>query len=102
MRYAAVYQALVLVLFGIILYAFLNARREDCGEIPRAADNPADCSRRLSHCPARRRSPRAHSATTFSPRADGHLPAPFVPDGPGHDRYPSGRHARAEYGPQGT
>jgi APA family basic amino acid/polyamine antiporter len=32
--FASVYQALVLVLAGIILYAFLNARRERVGQIP--------------------------------------------------------------------
>ena len=39
--YQAVYQALVAVLLGIVLYAFLNARREDRGTIPVPADNPA-------------------------------------------------------------
>jgi basic amino acid/polyamine antiporter, APA family len=42
--YQAVYQALVAVLLGIILYAFLNARREDRGAIPVPVDNPADVS----------------------------------------------------------
>ena len=32
--YQAVYQALVVVLAGIVLYAFLNARRERSGQIP--------------------------------------------------------------------
>ena len=40
--YPAVYQALILVLAGIILYAFLNARRERLGQIPEPADNPPD------------------------------------------------------------
>jgi APA family basic amino acid/polyamine antiporter len=40
--YQAVYQALVVVLIGIILYAFLNARREDAGQIPDPVDNPPD------------------------------------------------------------
>jgi hypothetical protein len=39
--YQAVYQALILVLAGIILYAFLNARRERLGQIPEPADNPS-------------------------------------------------------------
>jgi hypothetical protein len=33
---------LILVLAGIILYAFLNARREPLGQIPEPADNPPD------------------------------------------------------------
>ena len=40
--YQAVYQALILVLVGIVLYAFLNARRERFGQIPEPADNPPD------------------------------------------------------------
>ena len=40
--YQAVYQALVVVLAGVILYAFLNARREDSGQIPDPVDNPPD------------------------------------------------------------
>ena len=39
--YSAVYQALVLVLAGLVLYAFLNARREGLGEAPEPADLPA-------------------------------------------------------------
>ena len=38
--YQAVYPALILVLAGIVLYAFLNARREHLGQIPEPADNP--------------------------------------------------------------
>ena len=40
--YQAVYQALILVLAGLVLYAFLNARRERLGQIPEPADNPPD------------------------------------------------------------
>ena len=40
--YSAVYGALVVVLAGVILYAFLNARREDSGQIPDPVDNPPD------------------------------------------------------------
>ncbi len=40
--YSAVYSALVIILAGIILYAFLNARREDRGQIPDPVDNPPD------------------------------------------------------------
>ncbi len=36
--YAAVYQALVIVLAGVILYAFLKARRERLGQAPEPAD----------------------------------------------------------------
>jgi APA family basic amino acid/polyamine antiporter len=40
--YQAVYQALLVVLAGIILYAFLTAHREDAGQIPDPVDNPPD------------------------------------------------------------
>ena len=40
--YSAVYEALVVVLAGIILYAWLNAHREDRGQIPNPVDNPPD------------------------------------------------------------
>ena len=40
--YQAVYSALVVVLAGVILYAFLNARREDAGQVPDPVDNPPD------------------------------------------------------------
>jgi basic amino acid/polyamine antiporter, APA family len=41
--YQAIYQTLVVVLAGIVLYAFLNARRESLGQIPDPVDNrPAD------------------------------------------------------------
>ena len=33
---------MVVVLIGIIIYAFLNARREDSGQIPDPVDNPPD------------------------------------------------------------
>ena len=39
--YSAVYQALVLVLAGVVLYTLLNARRERLGEAPEPADLPA-------------------------------------------------------------
>jgi len=37
--YAAVYQAMVIVLAGIILYAFLKARRERLGQVEEPAGN---------------------------------------------------------------
>jgi APA family basic amino acid/polyamine antiporter len=37
--YQVVYQALVVLLVGLILYAFLNARREDLGETGEPVDN---------------------------------------------------------------
>jgi len=40
--YQAVYQAVAVVLTGIVLYAFLNARRERSGQIPEPVDNPPD------------------------------------------------------------
>jgi basic amino acid/polyamine antiporter, APA family len=39
--YSAVYQAMVVVLAGIILYAFIRARRERLGQIPAPADPAA-------------------------------------------------------------
>jgi APA family basic amino acid/polyamine antiporter len=38
--YAAVYQALVVVLAGVIVYAFLKAQRERAGQVAAPADNP--------------------------------------------------------------
>ena len=38
--YQSVYQALILVLAGVVLYAFLKARREDTGQVPAPRDNP--------------------------------------------------------------
>jgi len=38
--YQAIYQALVAVLAGIVIYAFLTARRENRGQIPDPVDNP--------------------------------------------------------------
>jgi basic amino acid/polyamine antiporter, APA family len=38
--YQAIYQALIAVLVGIVLYAFLNARRENLGQIPNPVDSP--------------------------------------------------------------
>ncbi len=40
--YQVVYQALVVMMAGLILYAFLNARRERLGEAPIPVDNPPD------------------------------------------------------------
>ena len=37
--YQVVYQALVVILAGLILYAFLNARRQRLGEVPSPVDN---------------------------------------------------------------
>ena len=39
--YSAVYQAMVVVLAGIILYAFVQAHRESTGQIPAPADSEA-------------------------------------------------------------
>jgi APA family basic amino acid/polyamine antiporter len=36
--YAAVYQAMVVVLAGIVLYAFLKARRERAGQVAEPSD----------------------------------------------------------------
>lgn len=38
--YQVVYQALVVLLVGLVLYAFLNARRERLGEVPEPMDLP--------------------------------------------------------------
>ena len=40
--YQAVYQALVIVLLGVVIYAVLNGHRERAGRIPQPADNPPD------------------------------------------------------------
>ena len=40
--YQTVYQALVVLLAGLILYAFLNARRQRMGEATEPVDNPAE------------------------------------------------------------
>ena len=40
--YQVVYQALVVLLVGLILYAFLNARRQRLGEAPEPVDIPPD------------------------------------------------------------
>ena len=40
--YQVVYQALVVILAGLILYAFLNARRERLGEAPEPVDLPPE------------------------------------------------------------
>ena len=40
--YQVVYQALVVMLAGLVLYAFLNARRERLGETAEPVDNPAE------------------------------------------------------------
>jgi APA family basic amino acid/polyamine antiporter len=40
--YQVVYQALVVLLIGLVLYAFMNARRERLGEIAEPVDNPTD------------------------------------------------------------
>ncbi len=39
--YQVVYQALVVILAGLVLYAFLNARRQRLGEAPEPVDLPA-------------------------------------------------------------
>jgi basic amino acid/polyamine antiporter, APA family len=38
--WAAVYQAMILVLAGVVLYAFLKAHREDTGQVDAPQDNP--------------------------------------------------------------
>jgi APA family basic amino acid/polyamine antiporter len=40
--YQVVYQALVVIMVGLVLYAFLNARRQRLGEAPEPVDIPAD------------------------------------------------------------
>jgi APA family basic amino acid/polyamine antiporter len=40
--YSAVYQAMVVVLVGIILYAFVRAHRERVGQVPAPVDLPAN------------------------------------------------------------
>ncbi len=40
--YQSVYQALILVLAGVVLYAFMKARRENLGQVAVPQDNPQD------------------------------------------------------------
>jgi len=42
--YQVVYQALVVILAGLVLYAFLNARRQRLGEAGEPVDLPAEVS----------------------------------------------------------
>jgi APA family basic amino acid/polyamine antiporter len=43
--YQSVYQALILVLAGVVVYAFLKAHRENTGQVPVPAENgPAEHS----------------------------------------------------------
>ena len=44
--YQSVYQALILVLAGVVVYAFLKAHREDTGQVPAPADRPLAIGRR--------------------------------------------------------
>ncbi len=46
--YQVVYQALVVILAGLILYAFLNARRQRLGESAEPVDLPDECSPRVA------------------------------------------------------
>jgi basic amino acid/polyamine antiporter, APA family len=40
--YQSVYQALILVLAGVVLYAFLKAHRENAGQVAAPEDVPAE------------------------------------------------------------
>jgi APA family basic amino acid/polyamine antiporter len=40
--YAAVYQAMLLLLVGIPIYAFIKARRERLGQVPEPVEQPTD------------------------------------------------------------
>jgi basic amino acid/polyamine antiporter, APA family len=40
--FAAVYQALVAIMAGLIIYPFLKARRERLGQVPEPTDTPPD------------------------------------------------------------
>jgi hypothetical protein len=40
--YQSVYQAMLLVLVGIPVYAFLKARRERLGQVPEPVERPSD------------------------------------------------------------
>lgn len=59
------------MLAGIILYAFLNARREHLGQIPEPADNPPDDAAAPGSADTRRK--RAAGKET---RDDGHCSVP--------------------------
>jgi hypothetical protein len=52
----AIYRTLVAMLAGIVLYAFLNDRPENLGQIPDPIDNPhGDSAAQPPGAPARRR-----------------------------------------------
>jgi APA family basic amino acid/polyamine antiporter len=40
--YQVVYQALLVILVGLVMYAFLNARRQRLDEATEPVDNPAE------------------------------------------------------------
>jgi APA family basic amino acid/polyamine antiporter len=40
--YQSVYQALILVLAGVVIYAFLKAHRENTGQVATPVDNGAE------------------------------------------------------------
>ena len=42
--YQSVYQALILVLAGVVVYAFLKAHREDTGQVPAPLEHGAEPS----------------------------------------------------------
>jgi basic amino acid/polyamine antiporter, APA family len=75
--YQAVYQALVVVLFGIILYAVLNGRRERSGRIPQPVDNPPDEG--AAEAPAAL-GPSTGGPDGHAPTANGQAPDPAGPD----------------------
>ena len=59
--YQVVYQALVVILVGLILYAFLNARRQRLGEAAEPTDfAPEAPGARVGRSPSRHRSARSH------------------------------------------
>jgi hypothetical protein len=60
------------VLVGVILYAFLTARREDAGQIPEPVDNPPDDTSATSA--------EAPAPAGYAPAAAGQPPVPAGAD----------------------
>ncbi len=82
--WAAVYQAMVLVLAGVILYAFIKARRERAGQVPEPADLPPDGAEAAV----------APAAVTAGPAPAAAVPASPAGSRPRHLRVARGNGAR--------
>ena len=73
--YQVVYQALVVILAGLVLYAFLNARRQRLGEAGEPMDFPLEGSHRRDESP--QREPQTATATISSTKDRYDVPRRF-------------------------